>query len=162
MPVVPIIPRNTVLPATRTEEFYTMVPNQAELDVEVYQGERPQASQNSLIGRFMHKLAPRPEHSPVRVTFSYDLDGVVKVTLAQPGVSASEAVALSVADKAREAAPASSSAIERKAAELHAKLEGKAKKALAALLERYRAASGAAQIKAEEALLDFFLDHGED
>lgn len=157
----PIIARNTVLPATRTEEFYTSADRQRALDVEVFQGERSRASQNSHIGSFTHVLEPRPHHSPVHVTFSYDLDGIVKVTIAQPGVTASEAVALAVADKAREAAPAPASAIERKGAELLGRLEGGAKATLSALLEAYRGASGGGRFAAEEALLDFFLDHGE-
>jgi len=158
----PIIPRNSVLPVTRTEEFYSVRNDQERLDVEVFQGERMTCSQNSPIGSFSHALAPRREGSPIHVTFTYDLDGIVKVTIAQPGVTPSEAVALAVADKAREAAPASASAIERKAAELEAKLEGKAKTALAALLDRFRRAKGKERVAAEEALLDFFLDHGED
>jgi len=158
----PIIPRNTVLPATRTEEFYTAFPDQERIEVEVYQGDERRASANTLVGTFFHELRPSPVASPIGVAIAYDLDGMVKVTISQPGVGPSEPVSFAVADKAREAAPSSASAIERKSAALLETLSGRAKDTLAKLLERYRAATGKARAEAEEDLLDFFLDHGED
>jgi molecular chaperone DnaK len=159
---IPIIPKNTVLPATRTSDFYTVVDRQDMIDVEVFQGEHSRASRNLQIGNFTHRLKPRPQQSLVHVTFSYDLDGIVKVLITQPGVEAGEAVDIVVADKAREAAPVSESAIERKANDLLAQLSGAPKARLAALLEDFRKATPKGKAAAEEALLDFFLDHGDD
>ena len=166
----PIIPRNTVLPALRAEEFYTMVDNQRLIEVEVGQGESSRASQNTPVGSFRFELEPCPEHSPVRVEFAYDLNGVVKVSIAQVGTSRAKTVALSVADagakatrgKAAHALPAAPSAVERKAASLIETLSGKARSELEALLAACRAASGEARQAAEDALLDFFVDHDHD
>ena len=41
-------------------------------------------------------------------------------------------------------------------------LEGKPQRALKELLAHYRGATGTARVAAEEALLDFFLDHGDE
>ena len=150
----PVLHRNTVLPATRTEEFYTLVDNQKLVKVDVYQGEAPRASQNSLIGTFDFDLRPAPQSSPVRVEFAYDLNGVVRVSVSQPGTDNAKTVALSVADAA---ASSSSASVERKAKALLETVVGDAKKDLEAALERWRAAQGEDREAAEDALLDLFL-----
>lgn len=162
----PLIARNTVLPATRAEEFYTLVDKQLRLDVQVFQGESRVASENARVGAFDFPLEPVPYNSPVRVEFAYDLNGVVKVSVSQPGLANAKTVALSTAtaSKAVEAAataPAKASVVERKAAALLTSLDGEARLTLEKLLAEYRAANGAKRDEAEEALLDFFLDTDE-
>jgi molecular chaperone DnaK len=155
----PVLRRNTVLPATRTEEYYTMSEDQAEVDVEVFQGEAPRCSQNACVGSFTFALRPAPADSPVRVEFAYDLNGVVRVSVSQPGTDNAKTVALSVADAGRAAqGNAEQSAVERKARSLLSKLTGDDRAELEALLESYVASQGSERQVAEEALLDFFLD----
>ncbi len=50
---VPLIRRNSKLPATRTEVFYTMFEDQEEVEIKVYQGEDPDALKNVEIGTFL-------------------------------------------------------------------------------------------------------------
>jgi len=155
----PVLRRNTALPATRAEEFYTLVDNQEDLTVEVFQGEHPEADENTRIGSFDFPLLPSREGSPVRVEFTYDLNGVVKVGVSQPGTANQKTVALSVADAARNAAAPGAhtpSAVERKARRLLETLQGAPKAQLEALLSQ---CSGPDPEEAEAALLDFFLDH---
>jgi molecular chaperone DnaK len=158
----PLIPRNTVLPTTRSEEFYTVIDDQPMIDVQVFQGESRVASENARVGSFEFPLEPVPEHSPVRVQFAYDLNGVVKVSLSQPGRTNQKTVALSTATagKAAEgtALTPKMGTVERKALALLAELEGDDREELEGLLDDYRQAAGAARDEAEEALLDFFLD----
>jgi molecular chaperone DnaK len=160
----PILRRNTVLPAVRTEEFYTASDQQEKLDVEVFQGEGARVSENSLVGSFVCDLEPRPFHSPVSVEFAYDLNGVVKATVSQPGCSTRKTVALSVADASRAAQAEDTALVEKKAVELLAAMPSSERGALEELLERFRRAQGSARTQAEEALLDFFVDYegGED
>lgn len=155
----PVLPRNTVLPATRTEEFYTIVENQARIDVEVFQGESPRCSENTRVGSFLHGLEPAPDHSPVRVSFSYDLNGVIKVSVSQPGTKNERTVEMRLAAQGERA---EKSAVERKAEALLATLDEGPRRTLEGLLENYRGATGAARGEAEEAILDFLLDHDED
>jgi len=183
---VPIIPRNTVLPATRTKEFYTVVHLQKSVDVEVFQGEDPVASQNLLVKSFNFPLEPMPEKSPVGISFSYTLDGTVDVRVAQRGTANTMAVSVSVADAATPSAAVANevtvrpldapaaptpppapaptparppNAIEKKALALRARLQGADAATLDALLYAYRHATGDAHEPAEEALLDFLIEH---
>ena len=163
----PIIRRNTVLPAKRSQEFFTLVDDQPHVVVTVFQGEDPVASKNSRVGEFIFPLEPSPEHTPVAFTFSYTLDGTVKVDVSQKGTANSTTVALSVAGASEPkpavspsvAAPAPASAVEKKAIALLEKLHGPTKSQLAGLIERYRNSPHADRDAAEEALLDFFLEH---
>jgi molecular chaperone DnaK len=157
-----LIHRNTVLPVKHAREFYTVGDNQRHIDVEVFQGESEVASQNARVGSFEYPLRPVPALSPVRVEFAYDPNGVVKVSVSQPGHANEKVVALAtaIASEATQAgaAPAKASPVERKALELLPKLTGPKKAELEQRLAVYRSAQGAARDAAEEALLDFFLD----
>jgi molecular chaperone DnaK len=156
----PVIRRNMVLPAQRVQEFYTMVPGQEEIQVEVFQGDAPRVSENTRVGAFEFQLEPRPALSPVRVEFAYDLNGVVKVSVSQPGTANAKTVALSVADAGRASqAKAAQSAVARKARALLEHLAPEPRAELERLLDRYVKAEGAERERAEEALLDFFLEH---
>jgi molecular chaperone DnaK len=156
----PVLRRNTVLPAVRVEEFYTHVPAQELLHVEVFQGEAPRVSENTRVGSFDFPLEPAPANAPVRVEFAYDLNGVVKVSVSQPGTANAKTVALSVADAGRATrAPAMLGAVERKGRALSERLPPGPRAELERLLGQYATAEGAARERAEEALLDFFLDH---
>jgi len=90
-----IIPRNTQVPATRAQVYYTMLENQRRVSVEVYQGESTRCSENALIGEFLFELLPAPQNSPVVVEFRYDLDGIIGVTVHQKGTDNRREVTLS-------------------------------------------------------------------
>jgi molecular chaperone DnaK len=100
----PIIPRNTQVPATRSEVYYTVVDDQKRVAVEVYQGESARCSENTLIGHFPFALLPAPAQSPVVVEFRYDLDGIIGVVVHQKGTDNHKEVTLST--RTREATPA--------------------------------------------------------
>jgi molecular chaperone DnaK len=91
----PIIRRNTQVPATRSQVYYTTVDDQERVAVEVYQGESERCSENALIGEFPFELLPAPENSPVVVEFRYDLDGIIGVTVHQKGTDNRREVTLS-------------------------------------------------------------------
>jgi molecular chaperone DnaK len=95
-----ILPRNSVLPAQRAEEFYTMMDRQEAVQVRVYQGEDPVASRNPEVGSFRFKLKPAPSNSPVRVEFAYDLNGLVQVTASQPDLGNTRRESFTVSDAA--------------------------------------------------------------
>jgi molecular chaperone DnaK (HSP70) len=77
----PIIRRNSPLPLTRTERFYTSVPYQETVEICVYEGEDEDALKNILVGNFRVKeLKPIREPSEVLCRMSLDLDGILHVT----------------------------------------------------------------------------------
>ncbi len=78
---VPLIRRNSKLPAIKSEVFWTAVPNQRIAKIQVYQGEEPNALDNVLIGTYDFNLTPRqPPHSPLVIKYELDLNGILKIT----------------------------------------------------------------------------------
>jgi molecular chaperone DnaK len=78
----PMIPRNTTIPTRKTETFSTAADNQTAVDVHVLQGERPMASQNRTLGKFLLTgIPPAPRGVPqIEVTFDIDANGILNVT----------------------------------------------------------------------------------
>ena len=76
-----LIPRNTTIPARKTEVFSTAEDNQTAVDVKVVQGERPMAADNMLLGEFrLEGIPPAPRGTPqVEVTFDIDANGILNV-----------------------------------------------------------------------------------
>jgi len=77
-----LIPRNTTIPTKKSEVFSTAADNQTAVDVQVYQGERPMAKDNRMLGNFRLDgipLAPRGMPQ-VEVTFDIDANGILNVT----------------------------------------------------------------------------------
>ncbi|HEW97786.1 MAG TPA: heat-shock protein Hsp70 [Beggiatoa sp.] len=78
---VPIIHKNSSLPISKTEVFYTMVDNQEKVKVQVFQGEEPDALNNIQIGEFMVEgLSGAPANNPILLKLELDLSGVLHVS----------------------------------------------------------------------------------
>lgn len=77
----PIIRRNSPLPITRSERFYTSHPYQEEVKICVYEGEDEDALRDILVGDFQVKgLTPMRDLNEVLCRMSLDLDGILHVT----------------------------------------------------------------------------------
>ena len=79
--MTPLINRNTTIPTTKSQIFSTAADNQPAVDIMVYQGERPIARDNKLLGHFqLTGIKPARRGEPrIEVTFSIDVNGIVKV-----------------------------------------------------------------------------------
>jgi molecular chaperone DnaK len=77
-----LIPRNTTIPTSKTETFTTAADGQPSVEVHVLQGERPLASENKSLGRFvLDGILPAPRGVPqIDVTFDIDANGILHVT----------------------------------------------------------------------------------
>ena len=93
---IPLIPRNSPLPATKSELFYTMYPGQNAVEITAYQGEHSDPAQNSLVGKFMCEgLDPNStENSPIVIAFGLDLNGMLKVTATEKNTGLTKTVTL--------------------------------------------------------------------
>ncbi len=80
--LTPLIARNTTIPTEKSQIFSTAEDNQPAVDIVVYQGERPMAHDNKLLGRFqLSGIRQAPRGTPrIEVKFSIDVNGIVKVS----------------------------------------------------------------------------------
>ena len=95
-----LIPRNTTIPCTKAESFYTLTPVQDRAQVRVYQGDEPVASRNVLLGEFMFAgISPAPpgENREVIVRFDYDVNGIVQVAAVDRRTNRSEGITITAA-----------------------------------------------------------------
>jgi molecular chaperone DnaK len=78
----PLIERNTTIPTKRSQVFSTADDNQNAVTIRVFQGERPMAQDNKLLGQFdLVGIPPAPRGVPqIEVTFDIDANGIVNVS----------------------------------------------------------------------------------
>ena len=78
---VPLIRKNTPVPVSKSDVFFTMFDGQDAVDVCVYQGEHRDALKNIEIGRFrVEGLSDVPAGNPIVLGLSLDLNGILEVT----------------------------------------------------------------------------------
>ncbi|MCU0661132.1 MAG: molecular chaperone DnaK [Myxococcota bacterium] len=77
-----MIPRNTTIPARKTEVYSTAADSQTSVEIHVLQGERSMAEGNRTLGRFhLEGIMPAPRGVPkIEVTFDIDANGIVNVS----------------------------------------------------------------------------------
>jgi len=97
-----LIPRNTPIPCVKAREYTTCEDWQTEIDVVVFEGERPQTSANNKLGEFKISGVQRAKRGEpkVEVTFSLDANGILSVT-AMDKVTGAQAKADIKADRGR-------------------------------------------------------------
>jgi molecular chaperone DnaK len=79
-----LIPRNTTIPTHKSEVFSTAEDSQTAVDIKVFQGERPMAADNMLLGQFrLDGIPPAPRGMPqIEVSFDIDANGILNVNAA--------------------------------------------------------------------------------
>jgi molecular chaperone DnaK len=77
-----LIEKNTTIPANKSQVFSTAADNQTSVEIHIVQGERPMASDNKSLGRFiLDGVPPAPRGIPqVEVSFDVDVNGILNVT----------------------------------------------------------------------------------
>lgn len=78
----PLIERNTTIPVKKSQIFSTASDGQTQVEIHILQGERPMASDNKTLGKFiLDGIPPAPRGMPqVEVTFDIDADGILNVS----------------------------------------------------------------------------------
>ncbi len=76
-----LVEKNTTIPTSRSQVFSTAADNQTSVEIHIVQGERPMASDNKSLGRFILDGIPTaPRGMPqVEVTFDIDANGILNV-----------------------------------------------------------------------------------
>ena len=77
-----LIERNTTIPTSKSQVFSTAADNQTSVEIHITQGERPMASDNKSLGRFiLDGIPPAPRGMPqIEVSFDVDTNGILNVT----------------------------------------------------------------------------------
>lgn len=76
----PIIERNTIIPASRTERLYTAHDGQTKIRVNVLQGESRFAKNNLSLGEMTIEIPKGPAgEEAVDVTYTYDINSILEV-----------------------------------------------------------------------------------
>ena len=89
-----LVERNTTVPTERKQVFSTAADNQQAVTVSVYQGERPMARDNRLLGQFnLDGIPPAPRGTPqIEVKFDIDANGILSVSAKDLGSNKEQTV----------------------------------------------------------------------
>jgi molecular chaperone DnaK len=124
------IERNTTIPTRRSQVFSTASDNQTQVEIHILQGERPMASDNKSLGKFiLDGIPPSPRGVPqIEVTFDVDANGIMKVSAADKATGRSQHITITASSGL------SDSEVEkmRKDAEAHADEDRKRKELIEA------------------------------
>ncbi len=91
-----LIQRNTTIPTSKSQVFSTASDGQSSVEIHVLQGERPMASDNKSLGRFiLDGILPAPRGVPqIEVSFDLDANGIVNVSAKDKGTGKEQRITI--------------------------------------------------------------------
>ncbi len=130
----PLIERNTTIPTRKSQIFSTASDGQTQVEIHVLQGERPMATDNKSLGRFiLDGIPPAQRGMPqIEVTFDIDANGILKVTALDKATGRSQHITITASSGLNDQEVEKM----RKEAELHADEDRKHKELIEAKQQR--------------------------
>ena len=94
--MTPLIQRNTTIPSAKAETFSTASDSQPQVEIHVLQGERPMATDNKSIGRFiLDGILPAPRGVPqIEVAFDINANGILEVSAKDKGTGKEQKIVI--------------------------------------------------------------------
>jgi len=91
-----LIARNTTIPTSKSQVFSTAADSQTSVEIHVLQGERPMATDNKTLGRFiLSGIPPAPRGIPqVEVKFDIDANGILNVKATDKATGKEQAITI--------------------------------------------------------------------
>ncbi len=96
-----LIPRNTTIPAKKSQIFSTASDSQNAVTINVVQGERPMSTDNTSLGTFnLVGIPPAPRGVPqIEVEFDIDANGILNVSAKDKGTGTVQKITISASTK---------------------------------------------------------------
>ena len=97
----PLIDRNTTIPTRKSQTFSTAVDNQPSVEINIVQGERKMATDNTSLGKFnLTGIPPAPRGIPqIEVTFDIDANGIINVSAKDKGTGKEQKITIASSNK---------------------------------------------------------------
>ena len=96
-----LIDRNTTIPTRKSQIFTTAADSQSTVEIKVYQGERPMASDNVALGSFLLTgIPPAPRGVPqIEVSFDIDANGILNVSAKDLATGRKQGITITASNK---------------------------------------------------------------
>ena len=100
-----LIERNTTIPTNKKQGCTTAENNQTAVDILVFQGERPLARDNKILGQFrLDGIAPAPRGIPqIEIVFDIDVNGIVHVSAKDIGTGKEQHITITASSNLTDA-----------------------------------------------------------